>query len=343
MIVKELFLSMEFDNVLNALRNTHRNDRSIEGVVAYKEAFDIICLTEFEGEGGEVTFDVTPREELDDPDSLPLLARNVEGDYWRNTVGKTVIKPENNSFTDAELAGAILWGMTFYGFTRHAGWSPREEHFTSFGKRAERLERRLYLPYLRDKREKRELKSKKGMPWGIAFTQEVWDKIHYREKHQNRAKRKRYYRLKKRIAELKRLDKRQHLIDTIHKKCGFHDPQLEKRIMTAGSVHVTWRDSHVRDISTRADYLVELMTKYHPTIEELPEASEELIVVAYTSEDAPLTDDEERILKNVILSLNQVNYARIIFLRGTDDEAKEDISFQIIALSSTIVKDDDDD
>lgn len=35
MIVKELFLSVGFDNVLNALRKTHRNDRSIDGVIAY--------------------------------------------------------------------------------------------------------------------------------------------------------------------------------------------------------------------------------------------------------------------------------------------------------------------
>ncbi len=343
MTVKELFLSVGFDNVLKALRNTHRNDQSIDGVVAYKEAFDIICLTEFEGDGGEVTFDVTPREEWDDPDSLPLLARNIEGDYWKNTVGKTVIKPQNNPFTDAELAGAILWGMTFYGFTRHAGWSPREERFTHFGERAERLERRLYLPYIRDKREKRKLKSNEEMPFGIAFSMEIWDRIHHGEKHQNRAKRKRYYRLKKRIAELKRLDKRQHLIDTIHEKCGFHDPHLERRIMNAGSVNETWRDSHVRDIATRADYLVALMTKYYPTLENLPEGSEELIIVAYTSETAPLTDDEERTLKNVILSLNQVNQVRVLFIRGTDDEAKEDISLQIIALSpSIIIKDDDD-
>lgn len=343
MTVKELFLSVGFDNVLNALRNTHRNDRSIEGVVAYKEAFDIICLTEFEGDGSEVTFDVTPREELDDTDSIPLLARNVEGDHWKNTVGKTVVKPDDNPFTDAELAGAILWGMTFYGFTRHAEWPPREKHFTEFGERAELLERRLYMPYIRDKREKRKLKSKDGMPYGIAFSMEIWDRIHHGEKHQNRAKRKRYYRLKKRIAEFKRLDKRQHLIDTIHEKCGFHDQQLEKRIMTAGSVHETGRDSHVRDISSRADYLVELLTKYHPTLENLPDGSEELIISVYTSKVTPLTDDEERVIKNVITSLKQVNPIKVTFIRGIDDEAQEDISLQIIALSSTILNDDDDD
>lgn len=144
MSVKELFLSVGFDNVLNALRNTHRNDHSIKDAASYKEAFDIICLTEFEGEGGEVTFDVTPKEKWYEPNSLPMLANNVEGDYWENTVSKAVIRPENNPFTDAELAGAILWGMTFYGFTRHARWTPSKEIFTSYGKKADRLERELY-------------------------------------------------------------------------------------------------------------------------------------------------------------------------------------------------------
>lgn len=202
MTVKELFLSVGFENVLSALRNTHRNDRSIKCVAGYKEAFDIICLTEFEGEGGKVTFSVTPKEDWFAPGNLPLLAKNVEGDYWKNTVGKTVIKPEDNPFTDAELAGAILWGMTIYGFTRHSRWTPVEQRFTKYGEMAERLERKLYRPYIRDKRVKRELNGKEEMPYGVAFTLEVWDRILSGEKHQNRSKRKRFYRLELRIAEL---------------------------------------------------------------------------------------------------------------------------------------------
>lgn len=341
MTVKELFISTGFDNVFKALRNTHRNEKSIEGIVAYKEAFDIICLTEFEGDGGEVTFDVTSGKELDDPDSLPLLARNVEGDYWKNTVGKTVVEPDDNPFTDAELAGAILWGMTFYGFTRHTEWSPREERFTTFGERAELLEHRLYLPYIRDKREKHKLKSGKDMTFGIAFSREIWDKIHYGEEHQNRAKRKRYYRLKKRIALLKRLDKRQHLINTVHEKCGFDDPQLEKRIMTAGSVHETWRDSHVADLANRTNYLEDLLANYFPTFRDICEGGEELLAVAYTSEESPLTDEEERNLRNMIHSFDA--QIPITFIKGVDDEAQADIAIQFIIISSKPINEEDDD
>lgn len=342
MTVKELFLSVGFDNILNALRNTHRNDRSIESVIAYKEAFDIICLTKFEGKGGEVTFDVTtPREAWYEPHNLPLIANNVEGDYWKNTVGKTVVKPDDNPFTDAELAGAILWGMTFYGFNRHAEWSPREERFTSFGERAERLERRMYLPYIRDKREKRKLKSMEEMPFGLAFTEKVWKQIHKGKTHQNRAKRKRYYRLKKRIVQLKRLDKRQHLIDTIHEKCGFHEPQLESRIIKAGSINETWRDSHVADLANRTNYLEDLLANYFPTFRDICEGGEELLAVAYTSEESPLTDEEERNLRNMIHSFDA--QIPITFIKGVDDEAQADIAIQFIIISSKPINEEDDD
>lgn len=341
MTVKELFLSVGFDNVLNALRNTHRNDHSIKDEASYKQAFDQICLTEFKGEGGEVSFDVTPRDKWYEPNSLPMLANNVEGDYWENTVGKTVIRPDDNPFTDAELAGAILWGMTFYGFTRHAGWSPREEIFTAYGERAERFERKLYLPYIRDKREKRKLKGKEKMPYGIAFSMEVWKRIGFGKNHQNRAKRKRYYRLKKRIAELKRLDKRQHLINTLHEKCGFDDVQLEDRIINAGSINETWRDSHVVDLSERTGYLKDLLTNYFPTFNDICEGGEELLIAAYTSDNTPLTDNEEQDLRSLIDSFSQ--NLPITLVKGTDKEAKSDIALQLIIISSTPINDEDED
>ena len=332
MTVKELFLSIGFDNVFKALQNTHRNNRSIQNVAGYKEAFDIICLTEFKGEGGEVTFDVSPRDKWYEDHSLPLVADNVEGDHWNNTVGKTVVRPDNNPFTDAELAGAILWGMTFYGFTRHTKWSPLEERFTSYGKKAEALERRLYLPYIRDKEEKRKLKSNDNMPFGIAFTLEVWNQIHCGEKHQNRSKRKRFYRIKKQISELKRLDKHQHLIDTLHDKSGLYDQQLECRIMNARSIHVFWRESHISDLSSRVDYLTDLLTKYFPTLSDLCEGYEEMLIVAYTSETTPLTNEEEQCLKNVIASSEKIQPTKVTFINGIDNDVKDEIALQIIVI-----------
>ncbi len=72
---------MTFDDVITALRNTQRNDRSIQNVAGYKEAFDVLCNLKPEGDGGEVIFDVTPREEWFTPHFLPLVVNYVEGDY----------------------------------------------------------------------------------------------------------------------------------------------------------------------------------------------------------------------------------------------------------------------
>ena len=143
MTVQELFNSLTFDDIMAALRITHRNDRSIRNVAGYKEAYDVFCNLKPAGEGGEVTFDISSREKWFTPPSLPLVANDVEGDYWENTVQKTVIYPNDNPFTDAELAGAILWGMTFYGFTNRDVWPPNNTAFSHYGEQAKLLERKL--------------------------------------------------------------------------------------------------------------------------------------------------------------------------------------------------------
>ena len=82
MTVKELFNSLSFDEIVNALQNTHRNDDSVSCLYGYKEAFDIISNTEFNGDGGEVTFDVTPREEffyLVISLYLPIMSKEIIG------------------------------------------------------------------------------------------------------------------------------------------------------------------------------------------------------------------------------------------------------------------------
>lgn len=115
---------------MGSLRCTHSNDHSIRNITGYNEAYDIICNLSSEDEGGAVTFGVSPREEWVASHSLPLVANNVEGDYWESTVQKTIIYPDDNPFTDAGLAGAILWGMTFYGFTNRKKWQPTEATYT---------------------------------------------------------------------------------------------------------------------------------------------------------------------------------------------------------------------
>lgn len=155
MTVKELFQSFSFDKIAETLRKTHAKEKSTKSMVGYKEAFDIIRHTEFEGEGGLVTFDIKDRADND----MPILANIVEGDYWKNTVGKQVIIPSDSKYPTLYYATAILWGMTFYGFTpRDRRISSDDEPYCKWGEMADRLRDRRNIPYIRDKAYKKECK-----------------------------------------------------------------------------------------------------------------------------------------------------------------------------------------
>jgi hypothetical protein len=66
-----------------------------------------------------------------------------------------------------------------------------------------------------------------------------------------------------------------------------------------------------------------------------------LLIVAYTSETAPLTDDEELQLRNIVRSFEPK--VPITFIKGIDNEAKADIALQFIIISSKPINDEDDD
>ncbi len=340
MTVQELFNHVGFEAVMSALQNTHRNEKSIKGTAYYKQAFDKLLMTEPSGRGGEVTFDVTPREKWFDPGFLPMLANAVEGDLWEDIIGKEVIKPEDNPFSDAELAGAILWGATFYGFTDHNRWTPFNDIHTRYGKLAQDLERKLYDPYIRDVKTLNRLKTD-SLLFGIAFPREVWKEIHFHQKHQNRQKRKRFYRMKKRIRELERLDKRAHAIAKIEAKTGKSLGSLADKIIHAGSICEEWRDCHTYPNDNRVDYAIDLMSNYFPTASDILSVGEEIIIVFYTSPENPLKAEESARLQEYFNT--QADTSALHFFDGTDPDTASALDIQFIRISDTVIPDEDED
>ncbi|MDE6689133.1 MAG: hypothetical protein K2J86_04545 [Prevotella sp.] len=333
MTVQELFNQFSFDDIVKALQNTHRNDESICDLASYKEAFDTLCNIKFEGKGGKVTFDVTPPEHRFDPGNLPLLANDVEGDLWENIVGKEVVKPEDNPFTDAELIAAILWGATFYGFNPHEKWEPNEVFYTKYGERAQQIERKLYLPYLRNKRKASELKDfSLPMPFGVTFSLEDWDLIECRKEHQNRQKRKRYYRMEKRYKWLMKLDKRHHLIDTIRTSTGGAHDVLAERILNAKAIHETWYESHTYGKKDRIEYITDLIGYYSSVFSTLFTDVNEINIIVYTSQDYSLADNEYQSLKDFFASFFKDTQWNL--LQGCDNHIGLELSMQFIGISN---------
>lgn len=332
MTVQELFNQFSFDDIGKALQNMHRHDESICDLASYKEAFDTLCHIKFEGKGGKVTFDVTPPEHWFDPGNLPLLANDVEGDLWENIVGKEVVKPEDNLFIDAELVAAILWGATFYGFTPHKKWKPNEVFYTKYGERAQQIERKLYLPYLRNKKKASELKDfSLPMPFGVTFTLEDWNLIECRMEHQNRQKRKRYYRMENRYKWLMKLDKRHHLIDTIRASTGLPHDALAERILNAKNIHETWYESHTYGEKDRVEYITNLIGDYASDFSTLFADVDEINIIVYTSQDYSLADNEYQSLTDFFASFFKDIQWNL--LKGCDNHIGFELSIQFIGIS----------
>lgn len=337
MTVQELFNTIGFHAIAEALRRTHRNEKSTENLTGYKEAFDILCNLPFNGCGGEVTFDVTPREKWDDENSLPLLANNVEGDHWENIVGKTVVRPADNPFTDAELSGAILWGATFYGFTPYDRWRPYEESYSKYGEMAERLERRLYLPYLRNKHTLAQLRDYSvSAHFAVAFTMEEWDYIHFRQRHQNAPKRKRFHRLEKRIARLHKLDKRQQLIDRLKNGGAAVSDETVATIFNAKTIWENQYTSHTFGKGDRVDYLADLLLNrdYYPNTKTFLREGDKFICIVYSSSVHPLTDDELSRIKSLYTKYFAGASINWQLIRAIDDNLGGEIALKHLCIEN---------
>lgn len=334
MTVKELFEQLTFDEVIAALRNTHRNEKSIKCVECYKMAFDLIRHIDFKGNGGEVTFDISPRNEWFSPGSLPMLANNVEGDHWENTVGKRVVFPENNPFTDAEIAGAILLGMTFYGF------DPEEasmfefdiECNSEYGIKAQELEERIHRPYERKSMFlDNVIRNKQEIDAMIASL----DKIHYRLKHQNRIKRMRQHRIEKRIEYLENMDKRVGELKQIQSLLGVErTSQLKHNIMSAESIDEYNLKSRAYDSTTRIEYLIDLADNYTPELWTGHSYYNEVIVIVTTSVKTPASDEETQSILKYFQQKSEKHGLHLNLEFGNDNTQEKQMRWQIILIKN---------
>ncbi len=321
------------------MQTTHRTDSSIRCVAGYKEAYDIITHIKFEGEGGEVTFDVTPKEKWYSPGYLPMLANEVEGDLWENIVGKEIVKPTDNPFTDAELAGAVLWGMTFYGFTQRSTkdfFDNQINHtaFTKYGRMAKRLKIKRDLPYATMPGMREDLKrqmEEEGDCITYYLSIEEWDFLAKRRQHLNRSKRKREYRLAKRIEWLNKIEKRKQLLGKVIAAVGKIPFGMPFYIFQAGAISETWRESHTYGDTNRVDYILNLLKLPHD-ISEILSGNDKTYVCCYTSADSLMSQEEQMRLQSFICNHGK----NVSLLFGTAPNiAPGELALQFIGIRDT--------
>lgn len=338
MTVKELFDKLTFDEVIAALRNTHRNDNSIKCVESYKMAFDLIRHIDFKGDGGEVTFDVSPRNEWFSPGSLPMVANNVEGKHWKNTVGKKVVFPENNPFTDAEIAGAILWGMTFYGFDPEEAsiFDFDEECNSGYGIKAQELEQRIHRPY---ERKSMFLDNIMRNQQEINDMCAYLDIISYRMKHQNRIKRMRLHRIEKRIEYLEEMDKWVGKLKQIQSLLGEErTSQLKNSIMNAEGIDEYNLKSRAYDSISRIEYLIDLADNYThaPGLWSGHSDCNEAIAIITTSAKTPASDEETLSILKYFRQKTEQHGLHLNLNFGNDDTPEKQMQWQIILIKNKL-------
>lgn len=231
--------------------------------------------------------------------------------------------------------------MTFYGFT------PRQIKetlhceignlaYTKYGYQVKELKVKNILPYVSPET-RRDLKQQlKDEPdcMSIYLSGREWHELSKRRMRMNRSKRKRDYRIRTRIEYLKTLDKRWHLIDTIVKHTNVPIDKIEPLIINAREIYETWRESHVYGKTDRIDYIIDLLSNYHPTLDDICKDADEIIMIVYSSRERPLTEKEDNRLYTALKPIFIVRDIVPTLIKGMDDNVKEEVALQIIAIKS---------
>lgn len=344
MTVQELIKSVSFDEIATALQRTHFRD--VENFIGqsaeYKMAYDQFCHIVPEGDGGEVTFDVASAESLANPEVKAIVANNVEGQKWGEILQKEVIRPADQNVTDAEMAGAILWGATFYGFTPHSMNRCFDLCFNDdspFATQAYRLDIREMLPYIKDKAERRELKKlSKGNPDGVPCDIETMRYLWKRRKHLNRSKRKREYRMSKRQEELWKMNRLYHDMERLRKFGAIEEPgfmeSLIKQIYQAQSVNDVMLESFAYGKTDRIEYLKELLDKYAGEMKGPSDSDSKLTIIIWSSESNPLNSGERKQLHGFIIQFFALPASSIQIVFGTTKAKNQEIQIQFISIKN---------
>lgn len=344
MTVQELIKSVSFDEIATVLQRTHFRD--VENFIGqsaeYKMAYDQFCHIVPDGEGGEVTFDIVSPESLVNPEVRAIVANNVEGQEWEDILQKEVVRPADQNVTDAEMAGAILWGATYYGFTPHSMDRCFDLCFNDdspFATQAYRLDIREMLPYIKDKAERRELKKlSKGNPDGVPCDIETMRYLWKRRKHLNRSKRKREYRMSKRQEELWKMNRLYHDMERLRKFGVIEEPgfmeSLIKQIYQAQSVNDVMLESFAYGKTDRIEYLKELLDKYASEMKGPSDSDSKLTIIIWSSESNPLNSGERKQMHRFLIQFFALTASSIQIVFGTTKAKNQEIQIQFISIKS---------
>ncbi|MDY4161307.1 MAG: hypothetical protein SOX94_07375, partial [Prevotella sp.] len=230
MKLKELLLSTDFDMLIPALKK-----EGYLGIRQYREAYDILChLTpadESEINDPQIRVEwVKPVEGYEDEEPF-INVYNCKGDFWECNVAKEVIVDDACRLTKEEVIVEILLSCTFYGYTPQTTQDSFEDSIehkmhTCYGTMARKLKQKYYLYYLPGHKKREILKTMRLASLdSISMSMEDWNYCKKRIAKASNIRKKRDYRMQKRIDYLDYREKYEGLRDKFMggKDITFHD------------------------------------------------------------------------------------------------------------------------
>ena len=332
MKLKELLLSTDFDALIPALKK--------EGYLAirqYREAYDILShiapANESEIKNPKIRVEwVKPIEGYEDEDPY-INVYNCEGDLWECNVAKEVIVDDACRLTKEEVIAKILWSCTFYGYTpqtRQDTFEDRFEHkmHTCYGTMARKLEQKFYLNYLPGHKKREVLESMKLFSHdSISMSMEDWDYCNKRIAKASNIRKKRDYRMQKRIDYLDYREKYEGLRDKFMggKDITFHDMDF---IYDGFSMLLTNMETHTYGESSRVDYLKKLIKYIEMDSDNEFFNPQKLVVLCKVPSQHPLSYSEKEEIRNEFHKL--AGKGKLIFGLSEIKTEVADIHFTIL-------------
>lgn len=323
MTLRQLLASCPFDSLAPIL--SQKNDMSL---AQYKEAYDILLNIEASEYGcRNVRIENT---------RWGLSAWNVEGAEWECIIDGQVLVGNGVGDANQRLACEFLWSLTYFGYSpENIELRSFDEYSgTRFGEEAWRVELRRYMACA-NKHIRSYIMESADDTWenveehNFALPEEYWRYIHKRESHCNRSKRKRNYRLERRIRRLKSLN---YCETTVRQLL---DGQTASTSTTRDDLNFLFhtderagREMQSRTFGKRdrTEYILELINKYG-ALGGMPENQHIAMRIA-TSHDCPLTDNER---EQICFTVGKVcNAAATTFCIAEDNNLGCEMSLLVV-------------
>ncbi|MBQ9676845.1 MAG: hypothetical protein IJV44_01755 [Prevotella sp.] len=292
MKLKELFAKYTFDEILPYLKAI--DPEKGDSMYQFREAYDLLRHMEPSmNDCGEVRLEWSSDKCIG---TRYVMVHYLAGDYWEDNLAKEVVLSEDLQISEMKAAANCLWEITFYGFGQEEDEDDRNI-FSYPIEEKNKYDTALYKLQLSNWKHTtpRRYRSKEHP---LCIDAEYGMKR--RNKHRNRSKRKRDYRVECREEFLKMHSQREDLIQKIVHSGAFRRDEVESLHQMKEGQYYPYR-SRTWDITKRIDYILDSINKYQ--VVDFSRYDDAFICICSSSEHSVTEAEKERLLEGLPKSL----------------------------------------